>query len=398
MKICMYLLSIATTLSIAANDQIPGPKAFTRSLANSGQKLTLAIHAELQEKGKNTLFSPFSIATAMSMVTSGARGNTQKELSDALELSIPADKIPSAYKVYLDYLNALGADGGIRLQSAQALVSTGHGGLSDEFNKLLGQSFDAELFDGGLEEINAWVSEKTEGKIPKLLDQLPPNDVAVILNAIYFKGDWAQPFNKKHTRDTDFYVSAEDTVSVPLMTQKAIVPFVQEKSFQAVALPYAGNKVDMVILLPNDKTGLSALEKDLTHKKLQAVFLSLQQNQKKVRIFIPRFKMTSSCSLVKPFNQLGVNDAFDMQTANFEGMGWEKGSLKIGAIEHKAFIEVNEEGTEAAAATGVAMVTRSAAIRPDVFRADHPFLFFIRDKTSGTVLFAGRLLSPQSQE
>jgi len=168
----------------------------------------------------------------------------------------------------------------------------------------------------------------------------------------------------------------------------------ESETFQAISLPYKGKALSMVILLPKSVDGLPAVEQQLTAGNLGGWLSKLdRQPDRKVSVYLPKFKLESGYDLVSPFQKMGMTDAFS-PAADFTGMGWQKGMLWIGQIKHKAFVEVNEEGTEAAAATAVEMVTKSMPMREPVFRADHPFFFMIRDNETGTILFMGRMANP----
>lgn len=190
--------------------------------------------------------------------------------------------------------------------------------------------------------------------------QLSPNSVCVILNAIYFKEIWETRFDKRMTKDAPFHVSPGSQVTVPLMYQKGRFRVLEGRDFTALSIPYKGNDLSMVILLPDVKAGLAALEKQLNAESLQKWLTELDnQRIQQIDLILPKFKLETGYDLVPPFRQLGINDAFRMGRADFRGMGWKKGDLWIAQIKHKAFVDVNEEGTEAAAATAVEMATKS---------------------------------------
>jgi serpin B len=214
----------------------------------------------------------------------------------------------------------------------------------------------------------------------------------VLTNAVYFKGDWAAQFDPQSTKDAPFHVSADDTIDVPMMFQKDEFRYAELDAIQILELPYVGDDFSMLVLLPQDMDGLSALEAKLTPGNLDRWLSALRP--RKVDVYLPKFKMTSQFSLNGVLQDMGMSDAFDSDKADFSGMTGHK-QLYITAVVHKAFVDVNEEGTEAAAATGVVMATKSVQVTP-TFRADHPFVFLIRDNQSGSILFMGRLLNPSS--
>jgi serpin B len=249
--------------------------------------------------------------------------------------------------------------------------------------------------DTAREEINQWVAQRTKDKIR---DILPPGSLdkatrLVLANAIYFKGTWAKQFEKAGTSSQPFHLTTTSQVDVPLMHHLDEVKYLENSDIQAVELPYSGGELSMVILLPRQIEGCGNLENRLTPVLLQA-FLS-QMKKQEVEIFVPKFKLESSFKLDDTLAKMGMADAFVPQTADFSGMDGAR-NLFISAVFHKAWGEVNEEGTEAAAATVV--VTNGSAPKrpppPPVFRADHPFIFFIRDTRSRSLLFLGRLADP----
>ncbi len=214
----------------------------------------------------------------------------------------------------------------------------------------------------------------------------------VLTNAIYFKGNWQLQFKKEQTRNEPFKLGGDKTVSAPLMHQQARFGYFDAPDFQLLEMPYSGNDLSMVVLLPKKLDGLASLEKGLTAGNLGAWLKGAREQ--KVRVTLPRFRLTAEFELSKALAGLGMPSAFS-QSADFTGMGGSPGELSLSAVIHKAFVDVNEEGTEAAAAT--ATVVRAHSLGPvvPVFRADHPFVFLIRDRRSDSVLFLGRLTTPQ---
>ena len=214
----------------------------------------------------------------------------------------------------------------------------------------------------------------------------------MLTNAVYFKGDWVQPFDKQNTQDEDFSVSAQEKVKTPLMHQQKKMGYAEEETFQALELPYAGRELSMVVLLPKQEDGLLELEKTLTADKLAAVISKLHVRE--VNTYLPKFKLETSFGLSATLQAMGMKRAFT-RAADFSGITSMEG-LYISAVLHKAYVDINEEGTEAAAATGIVM-RAMAARRPQpipVFRADHPFVFLIRDVKAESILFMGRLVKP----
>jgi serpin B len=242
------------------------------------------------------------------------------------------------------------------------------------------------------QKINRWVEDKTNDKIKNLIPEGALNAMTrlVLTNAIYFKGDWASQFDKDDTEDADFFVSPEKTVTASLMYQKEEFKYAENELLQILQLPYKGDDLSMLVLLPKEKIGLADLEKELTADKLTE--WQKRMYEQEIEVYLPKFKMTSQFSLSETLKKMGMSDAFDPGKADFSGMTGNK-DLFISAVLHKAFVEVNEKGTEAAAATGV-MMQLSMALDEPVFRADHPFIFMIQDNKTGSILFVGRVMDP----
>lgn len=384
-------------LAIVLTAPLPAPgeasAADTQSVVTGNNAFATGLYRELGATEGNQFFSPYSISSAMGMTYAGARGNTAHEIKETLQFQLDQTGLNAAFKKQNRDLTATANASGQKLNIANALVLTGSD-VSGEYKATLKNSYDAEIFAGGLDTINGWVKKKTEGKIEEILKELSADSVCVILNAIYFKGVWESQFQKNATREAPFSVSPAKKVTVPLMYQKGDFNFLEEKDFQAVSIPYKGKSLSMVILLPRVADGLPALERQLNPQTLKGWLAKLDpQRPREIELFLPKFKVESGYDLVPPFRKMGMTDAFSMSKADFTGMGWQKGKLFIGQIKHKAVVEVNEEGTEAAAATAVEMVTKSMPYYP-VFRADHPFLYLIRDNRSGVILFMGRLADP----
>lgn len=385
---------VAFSIGSAASGEsaTPAPSPY-QGLVEGNSAFAVQLYGKLGSSEGNLLFSPYSISSALGMTYAGARGNTAKQMRDVLHVQLSQGELSRAFKGLNRELLAAAGRGGQTLDIANGLFLTG-GNVSDGYKAVLKKDFDAGIFSGGLAAVNDWVKRKTGGKIEKILDGLNPNSVCVILNAIYFKGVWEKQFDRNATRDAPFTVSPTRRVTVPLMYQHGSFTALAEKEFQAVSLPYRGNGLSMVVLLPRAVDGLPGLEKQVTGQNLKSWLAKLdRQPRRKMHLYLPKFRLTTDYDLAKPCADMGMKDAFSPKRADFRGMGWKKGDLWISQIRHKAFMEVNEEGTEAAAATGVEIATK-AFIPEQEFRADHPFLFIIRDARSGAILFLGRMVDP----
>jgi len=248
--------------------------------------------------------------------------------------------------------------------------------------------------------INRWVEDHTAGKITNLipLGALATDTKLVLTNAVYFKDRWLTTFDKKLTRDEDFHLANGRKTRVPMMQLSGEFNYAQEKGFQVLELPYQDKHLSMIVFLPDGTNGLSAFEKSISVGHIKG-WLGNLRNTPDVHVYLPRFKLTEQISLGDTLEAMGMRRAFDRHKADFSGVT-DKYPLFISAVIHKAYVAVDEQGTEAAAATGVVMVPTMAVIRrpPVIFRADHPFVFLIRDNRSGSTLFMGRLSDRSSQE
>jgi len=354
-----------------------------------------------ENKGKNLFFSPYSISTALALTYSGARGQTEEQMAEVLHFLLEQEDLHKAFSQLQKKLNEGGRNGDYKLHVANALWGQEGYDFLEKFLDVTKKYYGSELqqvdFIRAREEarriINTWVEGKTNNKIKDLIKPGVLTELTrlVLTNAIYFKGDWDLQFEEKYTKKLPFYVTGDKQVKAPLMYQDSEFQYAEVPGMQILELPYKGKQLSMVVFLPREVNGLGKLENELTTKKLKEYIETLQTWE--VRVYLPKFKMTSQFSLKQVLQALGMKDAFSAK-ADFSGMNGRM-DLFISAVVHKAFIEVNEEGTEAAAATAVVMEAGAApASPPPVFRADHPFLFLIRDNETGSILFLGRLLNP----
>ncbi len=376
-------------VAVQAGDQ-------TRLVAGN-TRFALELYDQLRKEDGNLFFSPFSLSTALAMTYAGARENTAAEMARVLHFELAPERLHPAFAELQRKLDvSQDKDAGYRLHVANALWPQEGYAFLPEFFELCRTHYRAGLqtvdYAGATEEarqtINRWVEQRTEDKIKELLKPgiLTPLTTLVLTNAIYFKGDWAAQFDPDKTQDAPFTLLDGKQVSVPLMNQTGEFGYAEDADVQVLELPYAGEALSMVVLLPREPDGLPALEKSLDARKLADWLAKLRPRT--VRVALPRFKMTSEFQLNEVLQAMGMRDAF--AEADFSGMTGAR-DLFIGAVVHKAFVDVNEEGTEAAAATAVVMLRSSL---PPPFRADHPFLFLIRDTRSGSILFLGRVINP----
>jgi len=405
MKIKLTILPIIMIVIIS----ITSPFAFAdansdlQTVVKGNSAFGFDLYQKLKEKEGNLFFSPYSISTALAMTYVGARGQTEKEMAEVLHLSLEQKPLHSSFSKLQSDLNTIQNKGYIKLSIANSLwAQEGHHFL-DTFFDLNKRYYGAGLnfvdfarqTETARKTINVWVEKETQEKIKELIKKgmLTPLTRLVLCNAIYFKGDWLSQFDKERTADADFYISPKKTIKVPMMRQKSEFKFKDFGSFSAIELPYEGNDLSMIIFLPKEVDGLVDLEQSLTDDSVKNWLDELSKSYKQeIFVNLPKFKTTCEFQLAKVLAEIGMPSAFSLPPANFSGMTGRK-DLFISKVIHKAFVDVNEEGTEAAAATAVVM-KESAIGRPLTFRADHPFVFLIRESQTGSILFIGRIIDP----
>ena len=376
-------------------DELAGIEA----VVQGNTKFALDLYQKLRSSEGNLFYSPYSISSSLAMTYAGAQENTQKEMAQALHFSVDQETLHPAFERLSAGLIEAGEQDHVQMKIANNLWPSQDHDFLKAYLKLLKKYYGVKItpLDYGDEEsarttINDWVEERTENRIQDLiaagvLDSLTQ---LVLVNAIYFKGDWETPFDPDLTSEAPFRVDPQEQVMLAMMNCKHDFRYAETDLMQMLELPYAGDDLAMNILLPVEDSGLAKLEDNLTVENLETWTASLQKTE--VEVTLPRFELTFPFRLDETLKSLGMRDAFT-ENADFSGMDGSR-ELFLGAVLHKAFVAVNEEGTEAAAATAVVMVTKMMAFPPVVFRADHPFLFIIREKHSGSVLFIGRVANP----
>ncbi|HMO35469.1 MAG TPA: serpin family protein [Gemmatales bacterium] len=373
-----------------------------RGFAHDTNQFCFRLYQELRKEQGNLFFSPYSISTALAMTATGAEGSTQEQMTQILNIG---KDVPRFTELHHNLLRSLtDTKDSYQLRIANALWAEQTYPFRDQFTQRLKQSFRAEArtmdFVHAAEEsrktINQWVETQTNNRIK---DLLPPGTIKdrtrlVLTNAVYFQGTWAYPFEKSGTKPMDFTLSDGTKVKADMMSHHRTFFYAENEEVQLLELPYQGNRLTMTILLPKELDGLAKVEQ-MAGSSLEKLLPSRQRTLLQARI--PKFKNTYTASLNQLLQAIGMQEAFIEGQANFSGMDGTR-NLYISDVVHKAFVDVHEEGTEAAAAMGVAMDGASAPIdppKPITFYADHPFLYFIRDNTTGCILFMGRLNDPR---
>ncbi|XP_026138973.1 leukocyte elastase inhibitor-like isoform X3 [Carassius auratus] len=387
------------------------------SLSAANTQFCLNLFKKISEgdASGNVFYSPISISSALAMVSLGAKENTAAQMFKVLSFTNPPkpdaateteDQIHSSFNKLMSEVKKPGS------LYVLSLANRLYGEQSYQFvEKFLNDA--KRYYEAGLEEvdfkkksdatrvdINKWVEKNTQGKIKDLLPQgsIDARTRLVLVNAIYLKGNWMKKFPKGATRDGQFKLNKTQTKPVEMMNQTTEFPlaFIPEMDSQVLELPYVGKNLSLLIILPNEiqdeTTGLQKLEKALSYEKLMEWTRPEVMYETDVKVSLPRFKMEETYDMKSLLISMGMEDVFDGKKVNLSGMS-PNNDLVVSKVIHKAFVEVNEEGTEAAAATGFTEMKKSGRI-PKVFNADHPFLFFIRHNPSKSILFYGRFCSP----
>ncbi|XP_066532735.1 leukocyte elastase inhibitor-like [Hoplias malabaricus] len=377
------------------------------SLTHANGTFALDLYRALSEGNptQNLFFSPLSISAALSMVYLGARGTTAKEMAEVMSFS----SVPDVHTNFSNLNNAINSPkSSYILRLANRLYGEKTFKFLSEFVESTQKLYQADLqavdfvgaSDASRKLINCWVEEQTENKIRDLLKpgMITGMTRLALVNAIYFKGNWLQRFNPQDTKETPFKINKNERRSVQMMIQKKKFPFnyIPEYNLQVLELPYVQEELSMLVLLPqeaeNDSDPLQKLESELTlDKLLEWTNRDNMDTGTDIIVHLPKFKLEEESSLEDVLSKMGMTSVFQASSADLTGMSAE-GGLYLSAVAHKAFVEVNEEGTEAAAAT--AGIIAFCMLREEYFIADHPFLFFIRHNPTNSILFLGRFRGP----
>ncbi len=367
--------------------------------ANNEFGFNLFNHLLRQEAGKNVFFSPLSVSTALAMTYNGAAGETEQAMARTLKLhGMSLAEINQSSAELLKLLKS--SDPKIELAIANSLWARQGVKFKDDFLARNRQFFGAEVaslnFESpqATETINRWVSTNTKGKIAKIIDSISAQQVMFLINAVYFKGLWQQKFDKALTQDQPFHLLSGKQKPMPMMSQSGSYRYLRGDKFQAVSLPYGKGGANIYLFLPDPDSTLDNFLKTLSYQKWEQWMKGFRNTPGDVKI--PRFKLDYESTLNNALKAMGMEVAFAQDRADFSRMRTER-DLFISEVKHKAVVEVNEEGTEAAAATSVAIGVTSAMPTPQrfTFIADRPFLMAIRDQQTGAILFMGAVVEPK---
>jgi serpin B len=378
------------------------------ALVASNTRFGLDIYHELSSAAKpsdNVLISPFSISAALAMTYAGAHGQTAQQMANVLRFTLPDSQVHPAFGELLRDLTA--HRDGYQLDVANRLFGQQGYPFETAFRNITATDYGAPLeevdFRANTEaargRINQWVEDQTNDKIRDLLPagSVKENTRLVLTNAIYFNGSWKYKFDKDSTRDDTFFGAGSAESQVSMMHQSQVFGYAERPGYQMLEMPYAGDDLSLVVMLPKSRDGLSNLEASLTPDELKTGLNAMYQTE--VNVSLPKFKFDSSFKLADALKAMGMTQAFDQERADLTGIAnLSSENLYIDNALHKAFIDVNENGTEAAAATAIIVGATDNCVcappQPKIFDADHPFLFALRDVHSGSLLFLGRVVDP----
>jgi serine protease inhibitor len=367
-------------------------------------RFAFKLYNQLQKQGtnKNVFVSPSSVILALAMTYNGAEGKTRHAMARTLE--IEGLSLSEVNNGFAELQRAAGdADPKVQLKIANSLWARQGFTLKPEFVERSKQNYSAEVTTLDFNSpaapmtINSWVKNKTDNLIDSIVDRIDSNNILFLINAIYFKGQWKNEFEKAKTKDEDFQLPNGQQKKVPMMAQSGQYRYLRGEDFQAVTLSYGNGRINMYVFLPDKGKNLEDFEKKVTFENWEAWIKSLRFEPGTV--MLPRFKVEYQTDLNEVLKALGMAEAFDANVADFSGIAATNSGarLYISEVKHKAFAEVNEEGTKAAAVTSVGVAVTSVQIprEPFMMKVDRPFFFAIRDDTIGAVLFMGSIVDPK---
>ena len=387
--------------------------AHLADLVRGNSEFAFDLYQNLRGADGNLFYSPYSISLALAMTYAGAKGETERQMADTLRYLLSQDNLHPAFNALDTELASRGEgaqgkdDEGFRLNIVNAVWGQDGCTFAPGFLDALAQSYGAgvrildflESPEVARVIINDWISDQTEERIEDLIPEgvIEPSTVMVLTNAIYFNAAWLHQFKDRNTRDRQFHLLDGGTVTVPMMSQTEKFGYASGEGYQAVELPYDGEELSMIILLP-DEGRFREFEESLDADIVSDVTNGIEYRQ--VSLTMPKFEFESKFKLVDTLKAMGMPDAFDWRKANLSGMGISEcsgggGNPFISAVIHKAFVLVEEEGTEAAAATAVVEKEVSGPADPPIeVTVDRSFLFLIRDSATDAILFVGRIEKP----
>jgi serpin B len=401
------LVTVAVAVMVSGcSERSGGPEVNTpqvNSVVRGNTVFTLDLYKQLQESRGNLFFSPYNVYGLLAMTCAGARGQTESEIRKALAFDKDTAQIHDPLHLMTDHLAHLNRPKRIVLEGGASLWCQKGYALTNSYVDLVRSSYNATVRNvdflsnpqDACGQINDWVSKATHDRIKEIISaaNLDPASRLVLCSALYFKGKWQDPFDPSRTTTQPFYVEKDRSVPVPMMYQAAEYRVAEKDTLVLLEMPYWGKTLSLVIILPKAVDGLDQLQSQLTADQLENWLTDLDHaSATECFLSVPRFKFTTTLNLAQHLNGLGIKTAFDPANADLSGMNGKR-DLSVSTVLHRTFIDVDEEGTEAAAASGVASSTAAAAPTREV-KVDHPILFLIRENRAGMVLFFGRVADP----
>ena len=397
------LVAIAVVFLLACS-QIVGFSGAVQQQTTTSSKLSFKLYNQLlkQNTNRNVFVSPSSISLALAMTYNGAEGKTREAMARVLE--VEGLSLNDVNNTFAELLRPpASADPKVKLKIANSLWAREGLTLKPEFLERTRQHYEAKVTaldfnsPAAPATINSWVKQKTDNLIDSIVDRIEPDAILFLINAIYFKGQWQKEFEKGKTKPDQFHLLNGQQKEVPMMSQAGSYLYLEGKDFQAVSLPYGAGRISMYLFLPAKDTTLNDFHKNLTPAEWETWMQSFRMTPGDV--MLPRFKVEYEVKLNDALKALGMAEAFDPAAADFSGMAKvaEGQRIFISEVRHKAFAEVNEEGTKAAAVTSVTATLTSVMVppKPFVMKVDRPFFFAIRDNTTGSLLFMGSVVNPE---
>ena len=389
--VCVAIVALALSISILTGRAFPAPDPFA---VEDGHRFAFDLYRHIAPPTGNVFFSPWNVRSTLGMVYAGARGRTQRDIALALRDRFGARDFQSTAS---QTDRAIRGTRGSELRTANAVwiardirLETEYGATLRSVYRSPPRPIDFGHASAARETVNRWAEKETGGHIRGLVPKVDPRTRHFLCGAIYFRGTWDKPFAKSETKEAPFHLTSSATVRVPFMHLGREFQYAEDPALQVIELPYQGDELAMLIFLPRRVDGLASLERTLDADSLAAWDGRLEHAP--VDLALPRFQFEREYLLSAPLAAMGMRIAFQ-PGADFSGIARGK-PLYVGEGYHKTFVLVDEHGTEAAAATGIGVLAAAAPRRPVSFTADHPFLFLIRHRATGTILFMGRLADP----
>jgi len=413
MRSTIFVLFCLFSLPLVADDEKLKDKEFvsqqTLDLSSSNNEFAFNLYKNLEESPDNVCFSPYSISSALAMVYDGSKEETRKEMGDVLHFTILSSTLNESFSLLNRFFEKTSTDvpadfriyisNSLWLQTGTPILPQFLDNIAKYFKSFVRRVDFARQKDTARREINYFVKEKTMGKI---IDLIGPSDIQestkmMLISSIYMRAKWQNLFDEARTKMQAFFVNKDKTISISTMNETGFYPFFKSETLTAVSLPYIHPKenlpqLEFLILLPQENFGLSELKKNINAEFFKNIISSFESEE--INIYLPKFSFSKSFSLNSVLIKMGMIAAFNSD-ANFEGINGLK-DLQIGQVAHKAFISVDESGTESSAATAVIMNMKSILIKkePIIFKVDHPFMFIIYEKLTGSILFCGHVMNP----